>query len=782
MPRCLFVNARLCLWAVVWLLSALGVSLPTEAQVVLRPLPLEAAELGQGLGRFHAGPLHWTIEGGPRTGALKRLLPTALDFNRDQQFDWVVLAEPEREGVGRRPRFWLMSFGRTNHSLNVLKTWQRRVPIAASVNVLGAGDFNGDGRADLIAGLGAESDTPWALYQGGIEKLHLEVTRPSRGSGQSGPGGERGLLVADVNQDGISDLILGTPGGTSSVGRVELFLGSKRGLGDVAVWKVESESPGESFGESLALLDANGDGRLDLAVGAPVYQESTGRVSLFLGRVQSFSDAPSWTASGSRKHIRFGHALSRFGDLDKDGRDELAVGAPGDGEHTGNWQGQASVFRGEGVALSADPIWRQPDRGGNYGACYGASVAGVGDVNGDGWPDLLVGAPSLPPNFPIFGHAVLYAGNSNGLPTLPTWNATAISQRTSTGSAVTGLGDVNHDGLADFAVASSTWGAGGRVDIFFGRAGLYLPKTEFPMDRLNSSSQAHAVEDLEIIGKQDRAWIERQNHAALSNQVVRAELKAQAGEQATRHFQRLLLALPFIVALAIGLWLWRRKRLAAAVAETTSRRERERLSRDLHDDIGSRLSRISLLTELVRREGTQTEQGRKNSEALAESTRDVLKALEEILWSEKPTFDNLESTVMQIAQYAESFLAPVGIICKCQLPEAVPDRKLSSSVRKNVFLVVKEALNNLAKHSQATEARIVVTFADPRLAISIEDNGRGLNGSANSPTLPHSNPRQGHGVDNMRARVESIGGDFAVLTPPDGGTRVHLELNVPTTI
>ena len=241
---------------------------------------------------------------------------------------------------------------------------------------------------------------------------------------------------------------------------------------------------------------------------------------LFLGQGQSFSNTPSWTASGSRKHIRFGHALTRLGDLDKDGRDELVVGAPGDGAQTGEWQGQASLFRGEGVALSAEPIWKQPDSGGNHGAYYGASLAGVGDVNGDAWPDLLVGAPSAPPNFPIFPHAVLFAGGPNGLPQRPTWSAHSMYVRTTTGNAVAALDDLNHDGLSDFAIASSGWGAGGRVDIFFGAKELYLPGTEFPMDRINSSSQMPAANDLASIGIKDRYWAEWQRQAAVSNQVA----------------------------------------------------------------------------------------------------------------------------------------------------------------------------------------------------------------------------------------------------------------------
>ena len=186
-----------------------------------------------------------------------------------------------------------------------------------------------------------------------------------------------------------------------------------------------------------------------------------------------------------------------------------------------------------------------------------------------------------------------------------------------------------------------------------------------------------------------------------------------------------------------------------------------------------------MLTELVRKTSGQTEESRENARILAETTREVLASMEQILWSVHPGNDTLENLITFIVQYAGPFFAPTGIICRHQAPAVLPDRKIDAATRKNVFLTVKEALNNLARHSGATEARMVVTFADSLLTIEVTDNGRGL---ADAPAVSsvdgQRRSRRGHGLENMRARIAEIGGQLVIEARPEGGTRVRLVAKV----
>jgi signal transduction histidine kinase len=224
----------------------------------------------------------------------------------------------------------------------------------------------------------------------------------------------------------------------------------------------------------------------------------------------------------------------------------------------------------------------------------------------------------------------------------------------------------------------------------------------------------------------------------------------------------------FVLSAAAGLllagalsWLWLKKR-HAFVAE----RERARIAKDLHDDLGARLTRISMLTELVRRQSTQTEEGGRHAQLLAESAKEALNDMEQAIWSVSPSTDTLEHLVTFILQYAEPFLAPTGIEWNAAAPVELPNRKLQAELRRNIFLAVKEALHNVVKHSRARNAHLRITFDDPWLTVIVEDDGRGL---------PRDADRAGgDGLKNMRQRMAASGGRFSVECRTEGGTCVTL--------
>ena len=146
------------------------------------------------------------------------------------------------------------------------------------------------------------------------------------------------------------------------------------------------------------------------------------------------------------------------------------------------------------------------------------------------------------------------------------------------------------------------------------------------------------------------------------------------------------------------------------------------------------------------------------------------------MWSENPANDSLENLVTFIVQYAGPYLAPASIRCRCEAPTHLPPKPLAPEVRKNLFMAVKEALHNVAKHSGASEVQIDITFADSMLVISVRDNGRGFlapdGQNAKAPT------RTGNGLGNMRDRMAQLRGSFEMDSLPGIGTRVSLKARV----
>ena len=201
--------------------------------------------------------------------------------------------------------------------------------------------------------------------------------------------------------------------------------------------------------------------------------------------------------------------------------------------------------------------------------------------------------------------------------------------------------------------------------------------------------------------------------------------------------------------------------------------ERKRIAKDMHDDLGSRLTHISLLTELATRGGREPDEFRAHLHKIGETTRGVFYSLDEIIWATNPKNDALESLVSFIARYAEDFLRPAGIACRLDFPQSLPALPVSAATRHDLFLAVKEALNNIVKHSGATEVWLQGKWHSSDFELTIRDNGRGLpaeNGNGNS----HSS--DGDGLPNMRQRLRAIGGEISIGPAPAGGTLVCMRI------
>jgi signal transduction histidine kinase len=198
-------------------------------------------------------------------------------------------------------------------------------------------------------------------------------------------------------------------------------------------------------------------------------------------------------------------------------------------------------------------------------------------------------------------------------------------------------------------------------------------------------------------------------------------------------------------------------------------RERARIARDIHDDLGGRLTEVELLIAMAQRAAPEQSNGTMGRMAVA--VRQAGESLDEIVWAVNPKHDSLPLLVNYLGQYAIQFLNAAGIRCRVDLPERPAPDPVPPEVRHNLFLAVKEALNNVARHAQATEAWLRVSLSPGWFQVRVEDNGRGLR---DGPMDPGSD-----GLGNMRQRMEAIGGRFDVQSMPQGGTTIILTLIWP---
>lgn len=194
-------------------------------------------------------------------------------------------------------------------------------------------------------------------------------------------------------------------------------------------------------------------------------------------------------------------------------------------------------------------------------------------------------------------------------------------------------------------------------------------------------------------------------------------------------------------------------------------RLRTRIAADLHDEIGSSLSRVAVLSEVVRQQAPPGQEVARRLEEMGETARGLIGSLGDIVWAVNPQRDDLGSLVRRLREFAGDMLEERGVLFAFQAPEDLDEVPLPPELRRHIFLVLKEALHNVARHAGASSAALRFDLADRQLRAEVRDDGRGFAGAAESA---------GHGLLNMRARAERIGGQLAVVSAPGAGTSVVL--------
>ena len=199
-------------------------------------------------------------------------------------------------------------------------------------------------------------------------------------------------------------------------------------------------------------------------------------------------------------------------------------------------------------------------------------------------------------------------------------------------------------------------------------------------------------------------------------------------------------------------------------------RERARIARDLHDQLGASLTQVALLGELVESDKDEPDEVESHAQQISQTARETTRVLDEIVWAVNPRNDTLDGLITYLCKNAQEYLTVAGLRYRQEVPDQVPEITLPPEVRHNVFLAAKEAVTNVVRHAQASEARVRVRLAAGRLTLEIEDNG---NGPAGAET---AGARGRHGLENMRRRMEEVGGGFSLEPGSEGGARVRLEV------
>jgi signal transduction histidine kinase/ligand-binding sensor domain-containing protein len=217
-----------------------------------------------------------------------------------------------------------------------------------------------------------------------------------------------------------------------------------------------------------------------------------------------------------------------------------------------------------------------------------------------------------------------------------------------------------------------------------------------------------------------------------------------------------------------------RARVQRLELESAMERERSRIARDIHDDLGARLTKISMLTDLAGRQAPPDHQMAGHLRNIANTAREMLVRLDETVWVVNPRNDQLDRLAEYLFHYAENFFQHTNIRCHFKMSEEIPPLPVAAEPRHHVFLSAKEALNNVARHAGATEVRVHLEFTAGRFALTIQDNGRGFD---SAECLA-----RGRGLENMRSRVENLGGRFELHSLPGEGTTVRMAFDVAATL
>ena len=237
---------------------------------------------------------------------------------------------------------------------------------------------------------------------------------------------------------------------------------------------------------------------------------------------------------------------------------------------------------------------------------------------------------------------------------------------------------------------------------------------------------------------------------------------------------RLLLSLTLIGVMHFVAKSYIKRRLEKQRAELEKKqaveKERNRISRDMHDDLGSGLTMIAILSEVAKKQLSEPGKAKELLEKIAVSSRDLVDNLQDIIWVLNPKNDTLESLSSYIREYGLKYFEPIAVQLEFNYPEQFSNTHLSEEKRRNMFLTVKESFNNIAKYAWCNIVTVTIKETEKEILLSIKDDGKGFD---------IKNVRLfANGLKNMQNRIEQVGGSYSVASEPGNGTLTEIKFSL----
>ncbi len=228
-----------------------------------------------------------------------------------------------------------------------------------------------------------------------------------------------------------------------------------------------------------------------------------------------------------------------------------------------------------------------------------------------------------------------------------------------------------------------------------------------------------------------------------------------------------------LVLISIGLvwYFWkskqqlRNKLIEERIIKKTEEFERIRIAKDIHDDLGSGLSKINFLSEIILQKTEHLPEVKTSSEAVKETALKMIENMRDLIWALNPENTTIANLIARMREYTTDYLEDFAIELHYDIPSALPQTSISKESHRELFMVIKETLNNITKHSKASNLFFNVSLANAALSIVIKDDGIGF-----------CNPARGNGLKNMQSRLDAIGGTFEVVSEKEIGTVVNVSI------
>jgi signal transduction histidine kinase len=538
---------------------------------------------------------------------------------------------------------------------------------------------------------------------------------------------------------------------------VNVYYGSRTGLSGRPNRTAHSEQAGSQFGHDVSAAgDVNGDGYDDLLIGAMKFNgryKAGGKAYVYFGSKYGLNLTNRWTAEYDlpveagvdEDHEQFfSWGLSGAGDVNGDGFDDIIVGACF-AERGDRNEGMAFLFLGSLNGPREEPSWIA--EGNHPHALFGQSVSSAFDVNGDGFDDIIVGIPEATDGQETEGAAACYYGARSGLPRFPNGILEGDHTHEHFGSFIRSAGDINGDGFADVLILGPGYedltAAGalkvGRILISFGSP-----------DGLPFRHQ-WSLEKPALIGIQERIDVYHRKFGSViywgpSSIAVLALISGFLFIQAKLRT--------------------RIRRLSEENRALVQADERSRIARDIHDHLGANLAQLAVWSELAKK-GEIDETFSRHLTRIADLAQTAASDVSRLAWILGESSAYLEDFLAHLGQTVINDLEAASIECRIELPPAMPRQEVSYEVRLQVASVLKEAITNVLKHARATKVTFRATVDEKHLRIALIDNGGGI--------IQPAGLSIGNGIRNMEQRIASIGGVFNISSVTLG-TSVQIQM------